>query len=145
MALLVSTMAKLNKAGVTKMKKLLAIIALITLTGCASIVDMIPSRWDANQAKIITDIQVQIKHFDCKGNQTQQLGLLASNVEWFDIYAKTKPTKDIAKLTDTITNTVKEYQDRLKTGPVSPLYCDLKVKIIKQQTDILAGSVQGRF
>ena len=145
MALLVSTMVTLNKAGATKMKRLLAITALITLTGCASIVDMIPSRWDANQAKIITDIQVQIKHFDCKGNQTQQLGLLASNVEWFDIYAKTKPTKDIAKLTDTITNTVKEYQDRLKTGPVSPLYCDLKVKIIKQQTDILAGSVQGRF
>ena len=41
--------------------------------------------------------------------------------------------------------TIQEYQERLKKGPVSPLYCDLKVKIIKQQADILAGSVQGRF
>jgi len=126
-------------------KKLLVILALVSLTGCASIVDMIPSRWDANQAKVITDIQVQVTHFDCKGDQAQQLRSLALNIEWFNTYAKTKPTKDIAKLTSTVTATVKEYQDRLKTGPVSPLYCDLKVKIIKQQTDILAGSVQGRF
>ena len=127
------------------MKKLLLILAVVGLTGCASIMEKIPSRWDVNQAKVITDIQVQVKHFDCKGDQTQQLGSLALNVEWFDTYAKTKPTRDIAKLTDTITTTVKEYQDRLKTGPVSPMYCDIKLKIIKQQTDILAGSVQGRF
>jgi len=126
-------------------KKLLVILALVSLTGCASIVDMIPSRWDANQAKVITDIQVQTNHFDCRGDQVQQLKSLALNVEWFNTYAKTKPTKDIAKLTGTVTATVKEYQDRLKVGPVSPLYCDLKIKIIKQQTDILAGSVQGRF
>jgi len=127
------------------MKKLIVILALVGLTGCASIMEMIPSRWDVNQAKVITDIQVQTNHFDCKADQVSQLSALAINVEWFDTYARTKPTRDIAKLTGTIVTTVKEYQDRLKTGPVSPLYCDLKLKIIKQQTDILAGSVQGRF
>jgi uncharacterized protein YceK len=127
------------------MKKLIIILALVGLTGCASVMEMIPSRWDANQAKVITDIQVQTNHFDCRADQASQLSALAINVEWFDTYAKTKPTKDIAKLTGTITTTVKEYQDRLKTGPVSPMYCDIKLKIIKQQTDILAGSVQGRF
>ena len=127
------------------MKKLIVILAVVGLTGCASVMEMIPSRWDVNQAKVITDIQVQTNHFDCKGDQAAQLAGLAINVEWFDIYAKTKPTKDIAKLTGTIVTTVKEYQDRLKTGPVSPMYCDIKLKIIKQQTDILAGSVQGRF
>jgi hypothetical protein len=127
------------------MKRLLAVVAFISLTGCASIIDKIPSRWDVNQAKVITDIQVQANHFDCKADQASQLSALAINVEWFDTYARTKPTRDIAKLTGTLTTTVKEYQDRLKTGPVSPLYCDLKLKIIKQQTEILTGSVQGRF
>jgi len=127
------------------MKKILVILALISLTGCASLMEKIPSRWDANQAKVMTDIQLQVSHFDCKGDQATQLNSLAYNVEWFDIYAKTKPTRDIAKLTGTITHTIKEYKDRLAKGPVSPLYCDLKVKIIKQQSDILAGSVQGRF
>ena len=127
------------------MKKIIAVVVFLSLTGCASIMEMIPSRWDVNQAKVITDIQVQVNHFDCKGDQGSQLAALAINVEWFDIYAKTKPTRDISKLTSTLTTTVKEYQERLKSGPVSPLYCDLKVKIIKQQTEILTGSVQGRF
>jgi uncharacterized protein YceK len=127
------------------MKKLLLVFAFLSLTGCASIMEMIPSRWDVNQAKVITDIQVQANHFDCKADQASQLSALAINVEWFDTYARTKPTRDISKLTGTLTTTVKEYQDRLAKGPVSPLYCDLKLKIIKQQTEILTGSVQGRF
>jgi PBP1b-binding outer membrane lipoprotein LpoB len=127
------------------MKRLIAVLAFLSLTGCASVMEMIPSGWDANQAKVITDIQQQARHIDCKAELAPQVNRLAQDVEWFDIYAKTKPTRDIAKLTGTITSTVKELQDRVKAGPVSPLYCDLKKKIIQQQADILARSVQGRF
>ena len=126
-------------------KLLLTSVVVLSLSGCASIMEMIPSRWDVNQAKVITDIQLEVRHFDCKADLLPQINKLAMNVVWFTIYANTKPTRDIAKLTDTITTTVKELQDRVKAGPVSPLYCDLKKKIIQQQTDILAGSVQGRF
>ena len=127
------------------MKKLIVILAVLGLSGCASIMELIPSRWDVNQAKVITDIQLQARHLDCKADLAPQVNKLAQDVEWFDIYAKTKPTRDISKLTGTITTTVKELQDRVKAGSVSPLYCDLKKKIIQQQADILAGSVQGRF
>ena len=127
------------------MKKLIAIIALVSLTGCAGIMEMIPSRWDVNQAKSITDIQQQAIRFDCKGDQLAQISALDQNVEWFVIYSKTKPTRDITKLTDTLQKTVAEYKERASKGAVSPLYCDLKRKIIIQQTEILAGSVQGRF
>jgi PBP1b-binding outer membrane lipoprotein LpoB len=127
------------------MKRLVVIVAFLSLTGCASIMEMIPSGWDVNQAKVITDIQLQARHMDCKSDLAPQIKRLSQDVEWFDIYAKTKPTRDIAKLTDTITDTVKELQERVAHGPVSPLYCDLKKKIIQQQADILAKSVQGRF
>jgi PBP1b-binding outer membrane lipoprotein LpoB len=127
------------------MKKLLAILALVSLTGCASVMEMIPSSWDVNQAKVITDIQLQVRHFDCRAELKPQVDQLARDVEWFDIYAKTKPTRDINKLTGTITETVRELQERVVKGAVSPLYCDLKKKIIQQQADILAKSVQGRF
>ena len=127
------------------MKKLLVVLAFIGLTGCASIMEMIPSRWDVNQARAITDIQLEVRHFDCKAELKPQVDQLAKDVEWFDIYAKTKPTRDIAKLTGTITDTVNELKDRVAKGPVSPLYCDLKKKIIQQQVDIIAKSVQGRF
>jgi PBP1b-binding outer membrane lipoprotein LpoB len=127
------------------MKKLLAILALASLTGCASIMEYIPSGWDANQARVITDIQQQARHIDCKAELKPQVEQLARNLEWFDLYAKTKPTRDIAQLTGTIADTVRELQERVDKGSVSPLYCDLKKKIIQQQADILAKSVQGRF
>jgi len=127
------------------MKRLVAVVAFLTLTGCASVMEYIPSGWDVNQARVITDIQLEVRHFDCRADLKPQVDQLARDVEWFDIYAKTKPTRDIAKLTGTITDTVKELQERVAKGPVSPLYCDLKKKIIQQQADILAKSVQGRF
>jgi len=127
------------------MKRLATLLVIISLTGCASIMEYIPSSWDANQAKSITDIQQQAKHIDCKQDLVPQVNQLAKEVEWFDIYSQTKPTRDINKLTGTIKDTVKELQDRVIKGPVSPLYCDLKKKIIQQQADILAKSVQGRF
>ena len=127
------------------MKKLFVVVAFLSLTGCASVMEMIPSRWDVNQAKAITDIQVQANHFDCKGDQASQISALAINVEWFETYAKTKPTRDISKLTGTISTTVKEYQDRLNQGPVSPIYCDLKKKIMIQQADIISKAVLFRF
>jgi PBP1b-binding outer membrane lipoprotein LpoB len=126
------------------MKKLILLVAIV-LTGCANIMEYIPSGWDANQAKVITDIQMETRHFDCKADLAPQVNRLAQDVEWFDIYSQTKPTRDINKLTGTIKDTVKELQERVAEGPVSPLYCDLKKKIIQQQADILAGSVQGRF
>ena len=127
------------------MKKILLVLSFVMLSGCSTITEWIPSRWDVNQAKVITDIQQQTRHFDCKADQVAQLNDIAKNVEWFDIYSKTKPTRDISKLNATIISTIQEYQERLKKGPVSPMYCDLKLKLLKQQADILAGSVQGRF
>jgi len=127
------------------MKKLLLILAVVSLSGCASLMEYIPSSWDVNQAKSITDIQQQARRIDCRADLPPQVNQLAKEVEWFDIYSQTKPTRDINKLTGVIKDTVKELQERVAKGPVSPVYCDLKKKIIQQQADILAKSVQGRF
>jgi hypothetical protein len=127
------------------MKQLVALLLVVTLTGCAGLIEKFPSRWDVNQAKVVTDIQQGAKRFDCKGDQLAQLTALDRDIEWFDIYAKTKPTRDVAKLTKTMVDTVSEFKDRASKGPVSPLYCELKKKIIIQQSEIIAGAVQGRF
>ena len=127
------------------MKQLVAVLLIVTLTGCAGLIEKFPSRWDVNQAKVVTDIQQGAKRFDCKGDHLAQLTALDRDIEWFDIYAKTKPTRDVAKLTKTMVDTVNEFKDRAGKGPVSPLYCELKKKIIIQQSEIIAGAVQGRF
>jgi uncharacterized protein YceK len=125
------------------MKRLITILAVLTLTGCSSLLSYIPSRWDVNQAKVTTDLRQSTHGFDCKGDQLAQLKVIAQQVEWFDLYAESKGTKDVAKLTATMKVTVTEFQNRPQ--PVSAIYCDLKKKLMSQQADIIAKTVQGRF
>ena len=127
------------------MKKLLVVCAFFAMSGCASIMEMIPSRWDANQSYIVTDIQQSVRHIDCKADLSPQLSSLFMKVEWYDLYATTKGTKDMAKLDQVVLTTIKEFQEKVATGSTSPMYCDLKKKILIQQADIIAKTVQGRF
>ena len=77
------------------MKKLLLVVAFLSLTGCASIKDWIPVKWDSNQSHSITTIQQTTRNFDCKGDVAAQSKVLASHIEWFEIYSKNKPTRDV--------------------------------------------------
>ena len=127
------------------MKRLLVVFAFLTLAGCSTIKDYIPSFWDDNQAAAITNLQQATRHLDCTQPLAPQAQNIADKVEWIDIYSKFKGTRDVAKLTVTFDSTLKEFQDRVKAGPVSPMYCDLKKKIFVQQADIIAAAIMGRF
>jgi len=126
------------------MKRLL-LIAVVALSGCSTIMEQIPSRWDANQSIIVTDMQQMTRHIDCTADLKPQLHDLFTKVEWYDIYATTKGTHDMAKLDQVMLTTIKEFQERTDKGPVSPMYCDMKKKVLVQQADIIAKTVQGRF
>ena len=141
-----NTLVTPNKAGVIKMKALAIISLAVMLQGCTAIVavkDWIPSRWDVNQAKVITDLRQQTHNFDCKLDQVAQLKSISSNLQWFHLYSDSKDTKDVNKILDTMRATVKEFQERPQ--PVSAIYCDIKKKLMIQQVDIAAKTVQGRF
>lgn len=127
------------------MKKIILITTFLLLTGCSSLKEWIPVRWDANQSQAITSIQQTTRSFDCKGDIAQQSKQLGQQVEWFMIYSESKPTRDVLGPIGHMNDTVKELQDRSNKGPVSPLYCDLKKKILIQQADMVAHTVQGRF
>jgi len=130
------------------MKKLLLILAVLSLSACStleSLKEQIPSRWDANQSLIVTDMQQMTRHIDCTADLKSQLHSLFMKVEWYDIYASTKGTYDMAKLDQVMLTTIKEFQERTDKGPVSPMYCDMKKKVLVQQADIIAKTVQGRF
>ena len=127
------------------MKKILIALTLVAFAGCSTIGEYIPSRWDVNQAKVTTDLRQTTKNFNCAGDIKAQLTTIHNQIEWFDLYAESKGTKDVAKLTATIKGTVKEFQDRVDKGPVSPLYCKIKQGIMSDQASIIAHTVQGRF
>jgi len=130
------------------MKKLITAVALVVLSGCSTVqtvVDWIPSRWDGNQSSVVTDMQQMTRHIDCATDLKPQLHDLFLKVEWYDLYANTKGTHDMAKLDQVMLTTIKEFQDRSEKGPISTMYCDMKKKVLIQQADIIAKTVQGRF
>lgn len=127
------------------MKNLIAVLAITMLAGCSSLKDWIPVKWDANQSQSITTIQQATRNFDCKGDIPQQAKSLSNQIQWFTIYAESKPTRDVIKPVGLMNDTVKSLIDQSNKGPVSPLFCDMKKKILIQQADMIAHTVQGRF
>jgi len=125
-----------------------ATLLALGLSGCTtlnSLKDQIPSGWDPNQSVSVTNIQQTTRRIDCSQNLGIQLSTLQSQIEWFQIYSETKGTKDVLKLASTLSDTTKELSDRASKGEVSAVYCNLKKKILVEQANIVADTVQGRF
>ena len=127
------------------MKRLLVVLAFLSLAGCSTVKEWIPVRWDANQSNAITTIQQTTRNFDCKADIAQQAKGLSSQIQWFMIYSESKPTRDVIGPVGHMNDTVKELVDRSSKGPVSPVYCEIKKKLMIQQADMVAHTVQGRF
>jgi hypothetical protein len=122
------------------MKRILLLVIMITIAGC----QYIPSKWDSNEARSIIDIEMSAKHFDCS-NIPSQINDLTRQVEWFNTYSESRGSNDIVALFAELDKTVKEFKDRSDKGSVSGMYCEIKKKILIQQTEIVARAVQLRF
>lgn len=127
------------------MKRVLLALSIVLLAGCSTIQDYIPVKWDVNQSRSVTDIQQATRNFDCKADIAQQSKALSQQVEWLTIYSQTKGTRDVISPIGHMNDTVKELADRSSKGPVSPMYCELKKKLMIQQADMVAHTVQGRL
>lgn len=127
------------------MKKVIAVMALVVLTGCSTIQQYIPVKWDSNQSQSITTIQMTTRNFDCKGDIAAQAKALQQQVEWLKLYSESKPTRDVIPTIGLMNDSVKELSDRSSKGPVSPVYCEMKKKIVIKQADIIAHTIHGRL
>lgn len=127
-----------------KFMKKLIIILTITLSGC-SLVNYIPSKWDGNEAAKATDIQQLSRTLDCSVNTKQSIDNLYSNIKWLETYSQYKGSHDIALIMPTLVKGVTELKDRSDKGPVTHIYCELKKKILIQESDQISTAIQGRF
>lgn len=130
------------------MRTLLAIITLITVTGCAQLTDWIPSFWDDNQSSQIITVRQQIHQIDCGGDQGQQSREIKDSIQWFQLYSQSKGSlqKDVIKLVGPIESTVKDWHDRtLSERGSSQGYCQIKRRILIEQIDRAAAAVLGRY
>lgn len=127
--------------------KLTSLILVISLTGCASIKEMIPSFSDVNQSAKIIDVRQSVALLDCKKDHAPQVKSIKDNLQWFQLYSESKGWRqnDVIKLIKPIQETTDDFYKRSLDKQGSEAYCEIKKKILTQQTDKAATAILGRF
>ena len=131
------------------MTKLLAIFAIAVLSGCASITGLIPSFWDDNQSARIISVRLDVERVDCKTAQLPQVAKIRDDLAWFRLYSESKGSRqaDVIALTKPMSETVEDWHKRvsLEGHKDNPIYCDLKKRVLQEQSTRAAKAVLGRF
>jgi hypothetical protein len=131
------------------MKKLLAILSFALLSGCAGLTGLIPSFWDDNQSAKIISVRLDIERLDCKAQQHAQVTKIRDDLAWFRLYSESKGGRqaDVIALTAPMTETVEDWYKRVSTEghKDNAIYCDLKKRVLTEQSTRAAKAVLGRF
>lgn len=129
------------------MRKLILVLALITLTSCSTVQNWIPSFWDHNQSAKITDIRLTVDGIDCARDQRAQAAQLRDQLRWFELYSISKGAlqKDVLRLIKPIQVTTEDWLKRTQDQQGSEAYCKIKKKILEQQTARAAAGIMGRW
>jgi hypothetical protein len=129
------------------MKRILLITAVIMLSGCASVQNWIPSFWDDNQSAKITDVRLTVDRIDCSKDQLPQAVQLRDQLRWFELYSVSKGAlqRDVIRLVKPIQDTTEDWYKRSLDAQGSVGYCNIKKKILEQQTARAAKGIMGRW
>jgi hypothetical protein len=131
------------------MKKLLAILSVVMLQGCAGLTGLIPSFWDDNQSAKIISVRLDIERVDCKTAQLPQVAKIRDDLAWFKLYSESKGSRqaDVLRLTQPMTDTVEDWYKRVSAEghKDNPIYCDLKKRVLQEQSQRAAKAILGRF
>lgn len=126
------------------MKTIITIALALTLSGCASIQNWVPSFWDDNQSAGIIDVRLRVESINCAEPQSAQVEAVARELRWFELYSQSKGTlqKDVLRVIEPMQTTVKEWSQR---GEGSKTYCEIKKKLLTQQGERAAKVILGRW
>jgi hypothetical protein len=131
------------------MKKILTILSFTLLSGCAGLTGLIPSFWDDNQSAKIISVRLDIERLDCKAQQRAQVTKIRDDLAWFRLYSESKGGRqaDVIALTKPMTETVEDWYKRVaaEDHKDNPIYCDLKKRVLTEQSTRAAKAVLGRF
>jgi hypothetical protein len=129
------------------MTKLILALALLTLSGCSTVQNWIPSFWDDNQSAKITDVRLTVDRIDCSKDQLAQATQLRDQLRWFELYSTSKGAlqKDVLKVIAPMQETAEDWYKRTQGGTASKVYCELKKSVMQQQAERAASAVLGRW
>jgi hypothetical protein len=119
----------------------------LTLTGCATVKDWVPSFSDTNQSARIIDVRQSVSQLDCKQTHAPQVKKIKDNLDWFQLYSESKGWRqnDVLKLVKPMQETVDDFYKRSTEKQGSETYCEIKKKVMSTQAEKAASAILGRF
>jgi flagellar basal body L-ring protein FlgH len=129
------------------MKQFLLALSFVGLTGCSTVVGWIPSFWDDNQSAKITDVRQRVENIDCKVPQLAQATGILNDIQWFELYSKSKGTRqnDVLRIVTPMKETTADWAKRSAEKEGSEAYCNLKKRALKLQAERAAEAILGRY
>jgi hypothetical protein len=126
--------------------RILTLLLVIALTGCAGISSVIPSFWDDNQSARIVDVRLAIERVDC-ANALPGVVRVRDHIEWFKLYSISKGSlqQDVLAVLAPMSATTEDWYTRTVSGTPSKTYCELKKSIMQQQAARAASAILGRW
>jgi len=131
------------------MKNLLSLLLVTVLTtGCSTLVGYIPSFWDDNQSRSAIDIRQSVEDLRCTQPLAPQVQRVQASIQWFMLYSESKGQRqqDVIRLMGPLKETTDDFLRRVDQGvATTPAYCEIKRRIMLQQSSRAAQAVLGRF
>jgi hypothetical protein len=129
------------------MNKLFTLVFVFMLSGCSSLVGMIPSFSDPNQSARIIDVRSDIDALDCSKEQLPQVLKIQQDLRWFELYSQSagRRHQDVISIIKPLQETVGDMVNRAQTQQGSKVYCEIKKKLMAAQAERAAASILGRF
>ena len=126
--------------------RIITLLLVIALGGCASITSVVPSFWDDNQSSRIIDVRLAVERVDC-ANALPGVSRVRDDIEWFRLYSTSKGAlqKDVLKVIEPMQETAEDWYKRTQGGTASKVYCELKKSVMQQQAARAASAVMGRW
>jgi len=129
------------------MNKLITILALVALTGCAQMKSWVPSFSDPNQSAKIIDVRMSVDQLDCNLPHLVQVKQIKDNLRWFELYSQNAGfrNQDVLNLIKPMQATVDDFYNRSLTAQGSKGYCEIKKRLMATQANAAAEVILGRF
>lgn len=129
------------------MKRIIALLALVTLSGCSTVQGWIPSFNDPNQSARIIDVRQAVESIDCSQPQLAQALRVQRDLQWFHLYSESSGSRhnDVLRLIAPMEEAAKEWAERSAQAQPSKIYCEVKKNILREQAKSAARAVIGRF
>lgn len=132
------------------MKKLLAILLISTLSGCALVDAYLMTKYDPNEYNLITTIRAEAQQFktqcDDPTASRANANKLSADTQLFVLYSEHIPrNKELISAGQSLNAIAKGLSDQYaKADKVSTVFCKIKFENVETSANKIQGVVAGR-